>query len=74
LIRITTCLPSAKEQRESKQVLKNQLAIAEKYTIKNARNIIQDVVAAIDFWRQAANDLHLPPGIADSIRKSFVTF
>lgn len=54
--------------------LEDLLAIAEKYTIKNARNIIQDVVSAIDFWHQATRDLRLPPGIADSIRKSFVTF
>ncbi|MBI1267680.1 MAG: hypothetical protein GC193_09660 [Cryomorphaceae bacterium] len=51
----------------------DMLAVADKYTIKNARNIIQEVVAAMDFWHHAASDLRLPPGIVDSIRKSFVT-
>jgi serine/threonine-protein kinase HipA len=54
--------------------LEDLLAIAEKYTIKNAKNTIREVCAAVDFWQQTATDLKLPSSIVGGIRKSLVIF
>lgn len=48
------------------------LKMAETYTIKNARNVVLEIQNGIDFWIQKSNELALPPGIVQSIRKDFI--
>lgn len=49
------------------------LAIAETYTIKNARNVVLEIQNGINFWRQKANELELPENIILSINNDFIT-
>ncbi len=49
------------------------LAIAETYTIKNARNVVLEIQNGINFWRQKANELELPENIIRSINDDFIT-
>ncbi len=49
------------------------LAIAETYTIKNARNVVLEIQNGINFCRQKANELELPENIILSINNDFIT-
>lgn len=46
--------------------------IAQKYTIKNHVNILDEVQMGIQFWKQFATDLQLPTQIIDGIAKHFI--
>jgi serine/threonine-protein kinase HipA len=48
------------------------LALAEKYTIKNAQNTITQIQDAIQFWAQTASALDISPTIIQSMQKDFV--
>ena len=52
--------------------LKDVLTIAEKFTIKNAKNVILELQDAIDFWNIQASELEIPTNIIQSINKDFV--
>jgi len=46
--------------------------IAEKYTIKNYKGIIDEIQGGIEFWRCRAQELGIPTKIIDSITRDFV--
>jgi serine/threonine-protein kinase HipA len=52
--------------------LEDVLTIAETFTIKNPKKVIQEVQDAIDFWNAQANILNLPQQIIQSIHRDFV--
>ena len=52
--------------------LKDVLTIAEKFTIKNAKNVILELQDAIDFWNIQASELEIPTNIIQSINNDFV--
>ena len=49
--------------------LKDLLAIAEEFVIKNPRGIIEDVEALIPRWMDVAGELKIPEKIIKSIQK-----
>ncbi|NBA89201.1 type II toxin-antitoxin system HipA family toxin [Emticicia sp. CRIBPO] len=52
-------------------LLNDVLSIADKYTIKNARGIIEKTLNATDIWEQHAHELHIPGKIIESIKRDF---
>ena len=54
--------------------LADVLAIAESYTIKNAKKVVQEIQASISYWTDQANELNLPAHIVQSICRDFVRF
>lgn len=52
--------------------LNDVLSIAETYTIKNAKSIIKEIQAGIDFWMRKSLELELPNNIIESIRRDFI--
>jgi serine/threonine-protein kinase HipA len=54
--------------------LADVLTIAESYTIKNAKKVVQEIQASISYWTDQANELNLPAHIVQSICRDFVRF
>jgi serine/threonine-protein kinase HipA len=54
--------------------LADVLTIAESYTIKNAKKVVQEIQASINYWTDQANELKLPTHIVQSICRDFVRF
>jgi serine/threonine-protein kinase HipA len=54
--------------------LADLLIIAESYTIKNAKKVVQEIQASISYWTNQANELNLPAHIVQSICRDFVRF
>jgi serine/threonine-protein kinase HipA len=54
--------------------LADVLTIAESYTIKNAKKVVQEIQASISYWTDQANELNLPAHIVQSIYRDFVRF
>jgi len=52
--------------------LEDVLTIAETFSIKNGKKVIQEIQDAIPFWNEQANELNLPENIVESIYKDFV--
>ena len=52
--------------------LADVLTIAETFTIKNPKKVIQKIQDAIDFWNAKANELNLPANIIRSVQRDFV--
>jgi serine/threonine-protein kinase HipA len=48
------------------------LAIAEKFTIRNVANIIEQVQAGITYWQETVKTLDIPSNIVQRISKDFV--
>ena len=48
------------------------LSIAETFTIKNPKKVIQEIQDAIAYWKERANELKLPSNIIQSIQGDFV--
>ncbi len=46
--------------------------IAQKYTIRNSNNIIDEIQDGIKYWKVNANKLNIPEKIIDSITKDFI--
>jgi serine/threonine-protein kinase HipA len=45
--------------------------IAQKYTIRNYQNTIQEIQHGMDFWKKSAKELGIPKKIIDSIYRDF---
>ena len=54
--------------------LKDLLAIAEEFVIKNPKGIIEEVQAVIPLWQKTANELMIPKHITTKIEKDFNLF
>ncbi len=52
--------------------LADLLTIADSYTIKNAKNVVQEIQDSKSYWIDQAQQLNLPPRIIQSICKDFV--
>jgi serine/threonine-protein kinase HipA len=52
--------------------LEDVITIAETFTIKNPKRIIQEIQDAIAHWNQKADELSLPSNIVQSIQRDFV--
>jgi serine/threonine-protein kinase HipA len=52
--------------------LADLLTIADTYTIKNAKKVVQEIKDAIAYWKDQANELNLPAHIVHSICRDFV--
>jgi serine/threonine-protein kinase HipA len=52
--------------------LEDVLTIAETFTIKNPKKVIQEIQDAIAFWNDQANELSLPSTIVQGIQRDFV--
>jgi serine/threonine-protein kinase HipA len=52
--------------------LADVLTIADTYTIKNAKKVVQEIQDAIAYWKDQANELNLPANIVQSICKDFI--
>jgi serine/threonine-protein kinase HipA len=52
--------------------LEDVLTIAETFTIKNPKKVIQEIQDAIAYWNDQANVLSLPSNIVQSIQRDFV--
>lgn len=48
--------------------------LAEKYTIKNSKNIIEEVQSAVHFWQQTAKEHGVANKISEGILKNFAVF
>jgi serine/threonine-protein kinase HipA len=46
--------------------------IADTYTIKNAKKVVQEIQDAIAYWKDQANELNLPANIVQSICRDFI--
>ena len=54
--------------------MKDLLHIAEKYTIKQAQNIIANTLNSIGIWVNTATEIGVPSKIMERIKKDFVVF
>ena len=54
--------------------IKDVLAIAEKFAIKNPKGIIEDVQALIPKWKEIATELDIPEKIITSIKNDLIKF
>ena len=54
--------------------MKDLLHIAEKYTIKQAPNIIANTLNSIGIWENTATEIGVPSKIMERIKKDFVVF
>lgn len=52
--------------------LKDVLTIAETFSIKNAKKVIQEIQNSIPYWNEQANNLNLPARIIQSIGRDFI--
>lgn len=52
--------------------LEDVKSIAQKYTVRDYINTIDEIQNGIHFWRNCAKELEIPPKIVDSIAKDFV--
>jgi serine/threonine-protein kinase HipA len=52
--------------------LEDVLTIAETFTIKNPKKVIQEIQDAIAYWNDQANELSLPSTIVQSIQRDFL--
>jgi serine/threonine-protein kinase HipA len=52
--------------------LEDVLTIAETFTIKNPKKVIQEIQDAIANWNVQANELNLPANIIQSVQRDFV--
>jgi len=50
------------------------MAIAEKYTVKNASGIIQDIVEVTESFQELGNELRVPEKVLTSIMRDFTTY
>jgi serine/threonine-protein kinase HipA len=54
--------------------LSDLLTIADSYTIKNAKKVVQEIQDSISYWIDQAQKLNLPPHIIQSICRDFIRF
>jgi hypothetical protein len=54
-------------------VIEDLLKIAQKNTIKNPKNIIEETINAIVFWEEQARLIDIPNNIIKNIKKDFWT-
>jgi len=52
--------------------LEDVLTIAETFTIKNPKKVIQEIQDAIAYWKDQAHELNLPSNIVQSIQRDFI--
>jgi serine/threonine-protein kinase HipA len=52
--------------------LEDVLNIAETFTIKNPKKVIQEIQDSIAYWNDQANKLNLPATIIQSVQRDFV--
>jgi serine/threonine-protein kinase HipA len=52
--------------------LADVLTMADTYTIKNAKKVIQEIQNAVAYWNNQANELHLPAHIVRRISRDFI--
>jgi len=52
--------------------LEDVLTIAETFTIKNPKKVIQEIQEAIAYWNDQANELNLPANMVQSVQRDFV--
>ena len=52
--------------------LADVLIIADKFTIKNAKKVVQEIQESIVYWKDLANELNLPAHIVQSICRDFI--
>ena len=52
--------------------LADVLTIAETFTIKNPKKVIQEIQEAIVYWNDQTNELNLPTTIVQGVQRDFV--
>lgn len=59
-------------EKRADLLLEDVLSIAESFTIKNPKKVIQEVQECMSYWQNQATQLNLPVKIIESIQRDFI--